>query len=503
MTAPAPSASSLAATPAALAGRRVLVLGLGESGLAMARHALACGAEVGVADTRERPPALGALVERHPRARWMPGRFDASLLDEADVVGVSPGLSIERGPGQAMREAAMARGLPVVGELDLFVAALQAHAGPPARVVAVTGTNGKTTVTALTALLLRAAGRRAVAAGNIGPAMLDAWQDALAGGEMPEVWVLELSSFQLAIARPLAPDAAAILNITQDHLDWHAGFDAYVAAKARIVGAGGTLVCRRDDPLTRAAGASRIVDIGLDEPLRPGSMGMRREGGIDWLVEAVADDDGLPRRRGAPAPEVRLNRLMPAEALRLNGAHNHLNAMAALALARAVDTPMAGMLHALRDYRGEPHRCQHIARLDGVDFFDDSKGTNVGATVAALEGLGRRCWLIAGGQGKGQDFAPLAGPVRAHAAGVCLIGEAADALSAALASAAPRLHRCAGMDEAVRVAAEGAAEGEAVLLSPACASFDMFADYRDRARAFSASVRDLAVERGIVLELPC
>ncbi len=499
---PTPRAARLP-DPPQLQGLRVLVLGLGESGLAMVRHLLASEAVVHVADTRETPPALAQLVERYPGVGTVLGGFAPELLDEADALCISPGVSIERGEGRVLQEAALARGIPVWGELDLFLGALRSHDGEAARVLAVTGTNGKTTVTALTTLLLQAAGIDARAAGNIGPAMLDAWHDALAEGALPAVWVLELSSFQLAIAAPPAADAATILNLDEDHLDWHATADSYRAAKARIVGGGGLLVWRRDHPRTHAEGAGAEVSFGPDVPTRPGDLGLVREAGIDWLVRAVADDDGLPRRRGAPPPDVRVNRLMPADALRLRGTHNQMNALAALALAGSVGARMADMLHALRDYRGEPHRCQTIASLNGVDFIDDSKGTNVGATVAALQGLDRRCWLIAGGLGKGQDFTPLRDAVSARAAGVFLIGEAAGELASTLAGTGSAIERCADLRAAVRGAAAAAGSGEAVLLSPACASFDMFENYAARGDAFAECVRELAVERGIVTELPC
>ncbi|MEZ5650994.1 MAG: UDP-N-acetylmuramoyl-L-alanine--D-glutamate ligase [Burkholderiaceae bacterium] len=507
----------------------VLVLGLGESGLAMLRHLCACGAHARVADTRVEPPGLAVLRERHPDIVPVGGPFAPPLLDGIDALCVSPGLSIERGDGAALVDRARAAGLPVWGELDLFVAAVHDHAeraraqalarepdgedddparvatgaDPRPRLIGITGTNGKTTVTALTTLLLEAAGLDARAAGNIGPAMLEAWHDALAAGEPPRAWVLELSSFQLAIAQPPSLDAAAILNVSQDHLDWHRSHDSYVAAKARIARRAAALVCRRDDPATRAPGASAVVTIGLDEPASVGDFGLVHEGGIVWLAEALPAEDGAPRRRGQPPAGIRLNRLMPAEALHLRGAHNHLNALAALALARRLGLPMAGMLHALREYRGEAHRCQLIASLEGVDFVDDSKGTNVGATVAALQGLDRRCWLIAGGVGKSQDFSPLIEPVRANAAGVFLIGEAASELARLLDGAAARVERCASLAEAVGLAADAAGAGEAVLLSPACASFDMFRDYRDRGRVFGECVRELAIRRGIVTELPC
>ncbi|MEZ5658588.1 MAG: UDP-N-acetylmuramoyl-L-alanine--D-glutamate ligase [Burkholderiaceae bacterium] len=469
----------------------------------MVRHASACGAQLRIADTRAMPPGLATLRERHPGLEPVTGEFTAALLDDIDALCVSPGVSIEIGTAAELVASARRAGMPVWGELDLFLAAVCSAEGEAPKLVGVTGTNGKTTVTALTTLLLGAAGLNARAAGNIGPAMLDAWHDALAADDLPQAWVLELSSFQLAIAQPPALDVAAILNISQDHLDWHVSLESYAAAKARIASASSVLVCRREEPATQLADASRSILIGLDEPRRIGDLGVLNEGGIAWLAEALADEDGVPRKRGDPPAGMRLNRLMPAEALHLRGAHNQLNALAALAIARRLGLPMADLLHGLRDYRGEPHRCQLLATLDGVDYVDDSKGTNVGATVAALSGLGKRCWLIAGGVGKGQDFTPLIEPVRAHAAGVLLIGESAPALSKLLHGAAARIHCCADLPDAVRVAAESASAGEAVLLSPACASFDMFRNYRERGQVFAGCVQEIASQRGIVTELPC
>ena len=315
--------------------------------------------------------------------------------------------------------------------------------------------------------------------------------------------MLELSSFQLAIARRFEPHAAVILNLTEDHLDWHLDMDSYAAAKRRIAGPGTIAFGLRGDAATFAPGAGEQRSFGPDAPEAVGDLGLVHEGGIAWLAQArPAGDATAARRRKAAEPPL-VARLMPAEALRIKGRHNHLNALAALGICEVAGVPMAAMLHALRDYPGEPHRCQTLAVIDGVEFIDDSKGTNVGATVAALAGLPADCWLILGGDGKGQDFAPLRQPVASHAAGVVLIGRDAPRIEAALGPLdVPVLH-ARDLPEAVSLAAARARSGEAVLLSPACASFDMFDDYKHRARVFAQAVAGIAQDRGILMESSC
>ena len=507
-----------------LKGRCVLVLGLGDSGMAMARWAARQGARVRVADTRSADgadlPQLEALRAAVGEVGYAAGEpWSERWLDDVDLIAWSPGLSIERGEPARFHALARERGIAVAGELELFAQALAdlRESGYRPKVIAVTGTNGKTTTAALAAHLCRGAGLQAVAAGNIRPPLLEALRTALDEGALPQVWVLELSSFQLALSQSFAPDAAAILNVSEDHLDWHASMDSYVAAKQRIFAAGTVAVFDRSDAATAprtarqagargtaGGGAPAPIAFGAEAPQAAGEFGLVRDGSLVWLAHALADDDagsGARRRREPVSFTVR--RLMPAEALRIRGAHNQLNALAALALCSAIGVPMAKMLYALRDYAGEPHRCRLLGAIDGVEYYDDSKGTNVGATIAALRGLGRRCRLIAGGDGKGQDFAPLAGPVREHAAAVYLIGRDAARLREALADTGVPLVDCAGLEEAVARAAAEARPGEAVLLSPACASLDMFRDYGHRGEVFAAAVRGLADARGVSLEGSC
>jgi UDP-N-acetylmuramoylalanine--D-glutamate ligase len=523
------AALEAATAAASVAGRRLLVVGLGETGLAMARWAVMKGATVTVADSRQDPPGLDALRAACPDVRVATGALGPGLLQDIDLVGWSQGLSPVNGDAAALHAAALAAGIPVWGELEFFareLARLRA-AGHRMKVIAITGTNGKTTTTRLAGHLCRQAGLRVAVAGNISPAALDVLREALEHEDLPEIWVLELASFQLALTDSFAADCATVLNLTQDHLDWHGTMAGYVAAKQRIYGAGTVCIVNRDDPLTwpgaavqpleadgRATDEARAlrppraaarraerevpratIGFGIDAPTAAPGYGIVREGGLAWLVEAVGDED-LPRRRKETVAQIRINRLMPADALRIRGAHNHANALAAIALCRAAGVPMAAMLHGLRSFRGEPHRCELVAVIRDIEWYDDSKGTNVGATVAALSGLGKRCVLIAGGDGKGQDFSPLAPVVARHAAAVMLIGRDAPVLRAALSSTGVPMTDCDTLDDAVGAAAAVVRAGEAVLLSPACASFDMFRNYSHRAEVFTAAVQRVAEEDG-------
>ena len=493
-----------------LRGQRVLVLGLGASGLAMARWCARAGAQVTVADTRSAPPQLALLQAELPSVRFIAGPLSAELVAGQDVT------SVYRSPGLAPQEiapvvdAARAIGLPVGGELDLFAKALAALAqqhGYAPKVLAITGTNGKTTVTALTGQLLVHAGWSVAVAGNIGPSLLDTLAHHLDTENLPQAWVLELSSFQLDGVQDFAPSAAVVLNITQDHLDWHGSMAAYAAAKARIFGAQGCMVLNRQDeavmamlpaPLKLKGGKLQPrwhTTFGSNLPQQPGDFGLEEVNGMRWLVRAH-DEAG-------PDGSLFLQRLLPADVLRIRGLHNACNALAALALAQAAGCPLAPLLFGLREYRGEPHRVQSLGLVDGIEYFDDSKGTNVGATVAALHGLGpqQRIVLILGGLGKGQDFAPLAAPVAQYVRAVVLIGRDAPAIRQALAPTGVALHDAADLPSAVRLARAQAQPGDAVLLSPACASMDMFRDYAHRAQVFTEAVQALAEAAGQVLEV--
>ena len=697
--------------------KNVLILGLGASGLAMARWCAGQGARVRVWDSRANPPQAAALAAEVADSTFFSGDLTAASLDGVARVYKSPGLSPADARLAPLMQAARAANVPVRGELDLFsqaLAQLKAQRGYAPKILAITGTNGKTTTTSLTGQLVERAGRSVAVAGNIGPTMLDTLAAAIAAqavadveaaeqaaaqalidaeeaaakaaqdaidqevarvaaekkarldaelaaadeakaaeaaaaaqakadaaaakaaraeakaakaaakanpdaalempvepepdapiedaidaelvetedadelrelaaldgsdvpaqladdvdeahaddvladvtadvqeaaaarlpdddapsivlippppadpvfSHLPQVWVLELSSFQLDEVQDFNPAAATVLNVTQDHLDWHGTMAAYAAAKARIFGTDAmpdtVMVINRDDPAVEAMipppvtvkptrrgeraklVSRRVVRFGLDAPREPGDFGLVEEAGMAWLVRAMELDPTIKRKAG-DLEDLVVQRLMPADALRIRGRHNASNALAALALASSVGVPLAPMLHGLREYRGEPHRVEPVGMIGSVEFFDDSKGTNVGATVAALNGLGQdrapaRLVVILGGDGKGQDFAPLAEPLRRHARAAATIGKDAEGLEAVLQSVGVRFQRHATLEEATRWA-HGQAEGsDAVLLSPACASLDMFRDYKHRADVFVATVRDIADDAGEVL----
>ncbi|NYT81252.1 UDP-N-acetylmuramoyl-L-alanine--D-glutamate ligase [Alcaligenaceae bacterium] len=493
-----------------------LILGLGETGVAAARWCVQHGAGLRVLDTREAPGGLGAMQAELDAARvdYRLGRdgFEASALQDVHTIVLSPGLAPGQEPLRSFLEMARARQIEVVGEIELFARALADMAGQgyQPRILAVTGTNGKTTVTAMTRRLLEASGLSARVAGNISPAALDALRDALTANALPDVWVLELSSFQLEAIYSLKVHAGVVLNVTQDHLDWHGSMQAYAAAKARLVGMAETMIVNRDDERTVAMvadiGARNVRSFGRNAPVLEGDMGLDASDGIVWLAASEAQDFDLPAvapKRGKKAVEPprapgRTRRLMPADALRIRGQHNALNALAALALARCLGLGWAGLLNGVREYAGEPHRTEFVRSIGGVDFVNDSKGTNVGATVAALEGMDERVVLIAGGQGKGQDFSPLAHAVRGHAGAVVLFGQDAGLIEAALADAGIPLARVDSLRAAVERGFELAEEGDTVLLSPACASLDMFPNYKVRGERFVDEVNELALSRGEV-----
>jgi UDP-N-acetylmuramoylalanine--D-glutamate ligase len=492
-------------------GKTALVLGLGESGLAMAQWLAHCGAHLRVADTRAEPQRLPALMAAVPEAVFAGGEFAAALVDGVDFVAVSPGLAPSRELA-AIIPAAAELNIPVWGEIELFaqaLAQLKQDRGYAPKVIAITGTNGKTTVTSLTGLLCRRAGLSTQVAGNISPAALDVLREALAADALPQAWVLELSSFQLHTTFSLNADAATVLNVTQDHLDWHGDMAAYASDKARIFGEHTVRVLNRDDAtvMRMAVPGAATVTFGVGEPDAADSFGLVNERGVLWLANAVADADEPEKKRKKNDPvapvEFTISRLMPADALHIRGLHNASNALAALALCRAIGLPLAPLLHGLREYQGEPHRVQLIATIDGVDYYDDSKGTNVGATVAALQGLGKsfagagqQIVLIAGGDGKGQDFAPLAEPASRYVRAVLLIGRDAPAVRAGIDPSGVPMFDLAGLPEAVRRASGLAKAGDAVLLSPACASLDMFTNYAHRAQVFVDAVREIALQKG-------
>lgn len=512
------------------APHRFLILGLGESGIAMAKWCLRNGAFVRLADTRdranlsERQLALLAELEFAGLRETCFGPLSDDLLNNIDVIGISPGLSPIQEPTESFLVKARKARVDVWSEIEFFARAvasmeriaLEKQSTYATSVLAITGTNGKTTTTALTGQLCERAGKKVAVAGNISPAALDKLMTCLDLADqiedMPDIWVLELSSFQLVYTDSLNATAATVLNITQDHLDWHGDMSSYAQAKGKIFGSKTICVLNRDDSqvmnlLSDEQKSERaIVTFGSNSPDEQGAFGIEhdlRAGGIDWLVWAEVDEDVEPqpkRRRKSAAVEeepLRLKRLIPADALRIRGRHNALNALAALALARAANLPMNVLLHGLRDYHGEPHRVQSIAVVNDVEYVDDSKGTNVGATVAALNGLGsneagKRIWLIAGGDGKGQDFSPLREPTLRFVKGVFLIGKDAEKIAQAIGGEVACVIS-GNLSAAVSAAAAQAVSGDLVLLSPACASLDQFRDYVERAQVFASEVEELGM----------
>ena len=510
---------------------RVLVLGLGESGAAMVRWCVAQGAQVSLADTR----SLGQLSEGAKKYHQVVkdlgvkefhlGSLSPDLLNGMNVIAISPGLSPLQEPVQSFLAIAAEKEIPVWGEIEFFAQAIQAlkdEQNYNVKVIAITGTNGKTTTTVLTGLLCERAGKSVAVAGNISPAALDKLLDI---EELPSVWVLELSSFQLQHTYSLHADAATVLNVTQDHLDWHGDFSQYAAAKARIFSSNTIAVLNRDDDIVMNMQSDidlvRTVTFGGEAPDEEDAFGVLHDtaaGGIDWLVWAEPDLEALElkakrRRKKTDLVDepLRLKRLMPADALRIKGRHNASNALAALALCTAIDIPMGPLLHGLREYKGEPHRMQTVAIVEGVEYIDDSKGTNVGATLAALNGLSQsssssstgssnrsKIILIAGGEGKGQDFILLSQALARHAKAIILIGRDAPALRSAFESSGVTIRDADTLEQAVESAAEIAESGDLVLLSPACASFDMFKDYAHRAQVFIGAVNELASLKGQV-----
>jgi len=539
-----PFSSSHSDEFAELTSPQILIVGLGESGYAMAKWCLSQGAQVQLADTRSlsmlNPQQHSWLSELEALGlkSFTPEASDWNgLLEQVDILGISPGLSPLQEPAKSFLAICEERKIPVWSEIEFFARALAAlnrmalEAGTKYRpnMLAITGTNGKTTTSALTAQICERAGRHVALAGNISPAALEKLSIVLnetkSFEDLPQIWVLELSSFQLHFTHTLNPTAATILNLSQDHLDWHGDMKSYAAAKARILGRDSVLVLNRDDLLVNEVFGNavdhKIISFGSDAPIESDSFGIERDlngVGIDWLVWAEPDEatqameqeeaqEGFIKRRRKKnnayeqADTLRVKRLIPADALRIRGRHNALNALAALALARAAGLGIGLLLHGLREYQGEPHRVQTVAVIRDVEYIDDSKGTNVGATVAALMGLGaasgqKNIWLIAGGDGKGQDFAPLSEPIERFVKGLILIGRDGPAIEAecsnAISQGIVQAIEAKDLESAVQSAAQLAAAGDLVLLSPACASFDMFKNYQHRADVFVAAVHDLA-----------
>ena len=533
---------------------KVLVMGMGESGEAMARWALANGASVDMYDTREHSQ-LNALTQQHLTDLTAMGvgqmtfglevleaSFNAnpnikidSLLDGVHILAMSPGISPVHKPIASLLSRAREKNIAIWGELDFFTQALlnlEVTQQYFPKVIAITGTNGKTTTTALTGVICAKSGSQVALAGNISPALLTKLTECLANNTLPDIWVLELSSYQLYYSTDFNPHVATILNVTEDHLDWHGDMHHYAHAKAKIFGARTIPVINRDDARVRGVltdedrAKKRIISFGMSTPLEQDSFGIRGDmgGGIDWLawappVDDYLDNQKIPTKKSKKSSlmndePVVIKNLIPAEALLIKGRHNATNALAALALANAIGLGISPLLHGLRQYSGEAHRVQTIGIVNDVEYVDDSKGTNVGALIAALQGLSassrpgmstadsaqgfsKNIILIAGGEGKGQDFRPLREPMRQFVKHLFLIGRDAQVIAEQITI--PSVEQDTwitfsnSLEDAVMQAAEIAIAGNQVLLSPACASFDMFQNYEHRAQIFRSAVEELSI----------
>lgn len=438
-----------------------IVVGLGKSGMSLVRFLANRGVSFAVADTREHPPELATLRRDYPQVEVRCGALDVEFLCRADELYVSPGLALAT---PALQQAAM-RGVKLSGDIELFARNAKAP------IVAISGSNAKSTVTTLVGEMAAAAGKRVAVGGNLGTPALDLLSDDV------ELYVMELSSFQLETTDQLGAEVATVLNISEDHMDRYTGLPAYHLAKHRIFRGARQVVVNRQDALTRPLIGEGVPcwTFGLNKPDRNG-FGLREENGEKYLA-------------------FQFDNLLPVRELKIRGGHNQANALAALALGHAVGLPFDAMLASLKTFAGLVHRCQWLRELNGVNYYDDSKATNVGAALAAIEGLGAdidgKLVLIAGGDGKGADFTPLKAPVAGHCRAVVLLGRDADLLAATFGDSVP-LVRVTTLEEAVQRAADIAQEGDAVLLSPACASLDMFKNFEERGQLFARAVGDLS-----------
>jgi UDP-N-acetylmuramoylalanine--D-glutamate ligase len=512
-------------------------MGLGESGQAMAKWCLSQGAKVVMHDTREESQLGLQVMERVEELLALGVSLisygqQVSEIDLADIkiIAMSPGISPIDPLIAPFLAHAQEQQIAIWGELDFFSHALhslEANQQYTPKVIAITGTNGKTTTTALTGVICARAGKSVAIAGNISPSLLDKMMACLIDNTLPDIWVLELSSYQLYYSQDFNPQAAVILNISEDHLDWHGNMEHYIQAKAKIFGNHTIPVINRDDAKVLALisesdwAKKRVISFGIQPPFEADSFGIKSDmgGAIDWLAWAppVEEFDGnqlikVRRTKKSQAAfdeePLLVKHLIPAEALLIKGRHNASNALAALALANAIGLGIAQLLHGLREYTGEPHRVQTIGIVRDVEYIDDSKGTNVGAVIAALQGLGmvdakqglRKIILIAGGDGKGQDFSPLREPILQYVKSLVLIGRDAPQIAQLFTEQSLPMIMANSLEEAVQQAAKNAIAGDRVLLSPACASFDMFKNYQHRAAVFVNAVEELNIDSYGVVE---
>ena len=433
-----------------------LIVGLGVTGMSCVRHLVARGQPVAVVDSRTAPPAFEELLSDYPDVPVTLGGFETDWFSNAAEIVLSPGVY----PSEPAVRFARDNGIPVIGDIELFARKALAP------VAAITGSNGKSTVTTLVGEMARVGGREVRVGGNLGPPAL-----SLLDGDPPDLYVVELSSFQLELTRSLNPVAATLLNVSPDHMDRYQDFDHYVAAKRGIFAGSGAMVLNLDDPVVAGMRKAHRKCIGFTlEAPSENDLGVLQQQGEAWLAHG---EEPLVRAADLPLP----------------GLHNVSNTLAALAMGEALGIDMPARLEAIGRFRGLPHRCQLIAERDGVRWYNDSKGTNVGATVAAIRGLGASCKLviIAGGDGKGADFAPLRQPIESCVRHVVLFGRDAPRIEQAICGAAPHSY-AKDLADAIQTAASAAHPHDVVLFSPACASFDMFENYEARGRAFTAAV---------------
>ena len=448
----------------ALKDKKVLVLGLGDTGLSALHWLERQGAILSVADSRINPPSVDHVMKRMPQVQIYSGAFNAEHFKQVDLIVISPGVALSEPAVQAAIQA----GVQVVGDVELFAQ----YRPKQSKVIAITGSNGKTTVTSLVGEICKEAGLKTIVAGNIGLPVLEALMM-----EAPDVYVLELSSFQLETTHHLKCDSATVLNISEDHMDRYADIDAYKAAKARILAHTKVAVLNRDDAATLAMSAKHKVTFGLNVATEKHDFGLIESEGVRYLTSGQ-------------------RKIIKASQLSITGLHNVANALAAMALCNAIGVEKTAIVKALIDFKGLPHRVQWVASMDDVDYYDDSKGTNVGATCAAIAGMTKqgkpqKVVLIAGGDGKGQDFSPLLPAIQNNARAVVLIGRDAALIEAVLLSSNVPMYHATDLPEAVNIAKKVAQAGDAVLLSPACASFDMFKNYVHRAEVFIEAVKRL------------
>ena len=460
-----------------LYGKTVLVLGMGETGLSMAKWLSRIGSNIRVADSRAAPPNLCALEHVISADQIFTGPFSTKILKGIDLIAISPGIS----KTIPLVSQAVKRGILIVGDIELFSLALNKFNVPKPKILAITGSNGKTTVSAMVGAMLREAGWDTEMAGNMGPAVLDKLMQRVDSGKLPQSWVLEISSFQLESTQNFKPDAAVVLNLSEDHLDRYVGMNDYAVTKAKIFS--GTIddgnvvqVLNRDDPLVSAMAlaSKKQITFGMDTPVNENDFGLMT-GDESWIVQGKSH-------------------LIKTSDLAVTGSHNVANALAALALCHAVGVTIGPLLHALRKFGGLPHRMEEVATFNGITFYDDSKGTNVGATVAAISSIAQKKVLIIGGDGKQQDFSPLKEVVSKHVRAVVLIGKDAGRIAAAIDECGVSLYSAVSMEDAVQKSFMLAKSGDVVLMSPACASTDMFRNYIHRAEIFISAIKSLELK---------